>query len=75
MRLDGKGTTTAFPLRNNLNGVTAGSVQVQTPFELGHYIVFDVPEVGAQVGCFLAGVGTSAGPAIVSGRPLDAPCE
>lgn len=75
LRLDGQGTTTAYPLRDNLNGVTAGTVQLQTPFELGHFIVFDVPSTGAQVGCFLAGVGTPAGPAIVSPRALDAACD
>lgn len=75
LRLDGRGTTTAYPLRGNLDGVTAGTVQVQTPFDLGHYVVFDVPSVGAQVGCFLAGVGSPGGPAIVSPRGLDDPCE
>ncbi len=75
LRLDGRGTTTAYPLRGNLDGVTAGTVQVQTPFDLGHYVVFDVPSVGAQVGCFLAGVGNPGGPAIVSPRGLDDPCE
>ena len=75
LRLDGQSTSTAFPLRNNLNGVTAGTIQLQTPFELGHYIVFDVASVGAQVGCFLAGVGTAEGPAIVSPRGLDDPCN
>ncbi len=75
LRLDGRGTTSGFPLRGNLDGVTAGTVQVQTPFDLGHYVVFDVPSVGAQVGCFLAGVGNPGGPAIVSPRGLDDPCE
>lgn len=75
LRLDGRGTTSGFPLRGNLDGVTAGTVQVQTPFDLGHYVVFDVPSVGAQVGCFLAGVGSPGGPAIVSPRGLDDPCE
>ncbi len=75
LRLDGRGTTTGYPLRNNFNGVTAGTVQLQTPFELGHYVVFDVASTGAQVGCFLAGVGTTAGPAIVSPRGLDDACD
>lgn len=75
LRLDGRGTTTAFPLRNNLNGVTAASIQLQTPFELGHFIMFDVPEVGAQVGCFLEKVGSPEGPAIVTPRALDAACD
>lgn len=75
LRLDGRGTTTAYPLRGNLNGVTAGTLQIQTPFDLGHYVVFDVPSVGAQVGCFLAGVGSEKGPAIVSPRGLDDACE
>ena len=75
LRLDGHGTVTTYPLRNNLNGVTAGTVQLQTPFELGHFVMFDVPSMGAQVGCFLQGVGTPAGPAIVSPRGLDDRCE
>jgi hypothetical protein len=75
LRLDGRGTSSAFPLRDNLNGVTAGTVQLQTPFELGHFIVFDVGTVGAQVGCFLEKVGSSEGPAIVTPRALDATCE
>ncbi|MFO0595794.1 MAG: hypothetical protein U0228_10830 [Myxococcaceae bacterium] len=75
LRLDGRGTSQAFPLRNNLNGVTAGTVQLQTPFSLGHYVMFDVPSVGAQVGCFLAGVGSAEGPAIVSARRLDDGCD
>jgi len=75
LRLDGRGTSQAFPLRNNLNGVTAGTVQLQTPFSLGHYVMFDVPSVGAQVGCFLAGVGSAEGPAIVSARGLDDGCD
>lgn len=74
LRLDGRGTTTAFPVKQNLNGVTAGTVQVQTPFELGHYVAFDVDSVRAQVACFVLGVGTPEGPAIVSPRALDAPC-
>lgn len=75
LRLDGRGTTSAYPLRGNLNGVTGGTMQLQMPFELGHYIVFDVASVGAQVGCFLAGVGSTKGPAIVSPRGLDDACE
>ncbi|MGV3623377.1 MAG: hypothetical protein ACO1OB_21335 [Archangium sp.] len=74
LRLDGRGTT-AYPLRSNLNGVTAGSLQIQTPYDLGHYVVFDVPSVGAQVGCFLAGIGSPTGPAIVSPRGLDDACN
>lgn len=75
LRLDGRGTTSAYPLRGNLNGVTAGSLQIQTPYDLGHYVVFDVASVGAQVGCFLAGVGAPNGPAIVSPRGLDDACD
>jgi hypothetical protein len=75
LRLDGHSTVTAYPLRNNLNGVTAGTVQIQTPFELGHFVMFDVPSMGAQVGCFLQGVGGADGPAIVSPRGLDDLCN
>lgn len=75
LRLDGRGTTPTFPLQGNLNGVTAGSVQVQTPFDLGHYIVFDVANVQGQVACFLDAVGLPGGPALVSPRAPDAPCD
>ena len=75
LRLDGQSTSTAFPLRNNLNGVTAGSVQLQTPFELGHFIVFDTTSTQSQVACFLSKVGTAEGPAIVSARGVDDACN
>jgi len=75
LRLDGRGTSSAFPLRNNLNGVTAGTMQIQTPFELGHYIVFDVASIGSQTGCFLERVGSADGPAIVTPRGLDDACD
>ena len=65
----------AFPLRNNLNGVTAGTVQLQTPFELGHFIVFDTTGTQSQVACFLSRVGTPEGPAIVSPRGVDDSCD
>jgi hypothetical protein len=75
LRLDGQSTSTAFPLRNNLNGVTAGSVQLQTPFELGHFIVFDTASTQSQVACFLSKVGTAEGPPIVSARGVDDACN
>jgi hypothetical protein len=75
LRLDGRGTAGAYPLRNNLNGVTAGTVQLETPFELGHYIVFDVATIQGQVACFIQGVGSAEGPAIVSPRQTDAACD
>jgi hypothetical protein len=74
LSLAGKGTQPGYPLSTNLNGVTAGTFQVQTPFDLGHFIVFDVETVQSQVACFVLGVGTSAGPSIVSPRPYSAPC-
>jgi hypothetical protein len=75
LRLAGRDAVATFPLAGNLNGVTAGTTQRQTPFELGHYIMFDVAETAAQVGCFLTGVGGPGGPRLVSSRPLDAPCD
>ncbi len=75
LRLDGRGTTTGFPLRNNLNGVTAATVQLQTPFELGHFVMFDLDGIGSQVGCFLEKVGSAEGPAVVTARALDATCD
>jgi hypothetical protein len=58
-----------------LNGVTAGSVQLQTPFELGHFIVFDTASTQSQVACFLSKVGTAEGPPIVSARGVDDACN
>lgn len=75
LKLAGRDAAAAYPLAGNLNGVTAGTTHWQTPFALGHYVMFDVAETAAQVGCFLAGVGTTAGPRIVSPRALDAPCD
>lgn len=74
LRLDGRGTQPAFPLKGNLNGVTAGSVQLEVPFELGHYVAFDVDGVRSQVACFVLGVGTPAGPGLVAPRGLDDAC-
>jgi hypothetical protein len=50
-------------------------VQREVPYELGHYIAFDVDDIRAQLACFVLGVGTPSGPQIVSPRPLDADCE
>ncbi len=74
LRLDGRETQAAFPLKGNQNGVTAGVVQLAAPFELGHYISFDVAGVSAQVACFVLGVGVGEGPAVVAPRALDAAC-
>jgi hypothetical protein len=74
LRLDGRGTQPDYPLHGNLNGVTAGTVQLRVPFELGHYIVFDVPGVSSQVSCFVLGVGTPAGPSVVAPRGIDDAC-
>ena len=75
LRLDGRGTSNAYPLSGNLNGVTAGTMQVATPYELGHYIVFDVDEVSGQVACFLEQVGQPGGPTLVSPRATSASCD
>ncbi|MBL9038497.1 MAG: hypothetical protein JNG84_08305 [Archangium sp.] len=75
LKLDGRPTQATFPLKKNLNGVTAGVTQLSTPFELGHYVLFDVETMQHQVACFLDGVGTAEGPAIVAPGPLSAPCE
>jgi hypothetical protein len=75
LTLQGRGDFATYPLHNNLNGVTAGTAQYAVPFELGHYIVFDMTTVQSQVACFLSGVGTPAGPSIVSPRGVDDSCE
>ncbi len=75
LTLQGRGALATYPLHNNLNGVTAGTAQYAVPFELGHYIVFDMTSVQSQVACFLAGVGTPEGPSIVSPRGVDDACE
>lgn len=75
LALDGRSTQPAYPLEKNLAGVTAASMHEETPFELGHYIVFDEEPIQAQVRCFVLGVGTPRGPRLVAPRPLDAPCD
>jgi hypothetical protein len=62
LQLAGRPTQTAFPVMGNVNGVTVASSQVDTPFELGHFVVFDRPDVQRQVVCLLDGVGTPDGP-------------
>jgi hypothetical protein len=65
----------SYPLSGNLNNVTAGVVQQAAPFELGHYVVFDTAEAQSQYLCFVQGVGTPAGPRIVSPRGVDDDCD
>lgn len=65
----------SFPIAKNVNGVTVGLSQVQTPFDLGHYVVFDREDVQHQVECFLDGVGTAEGPRIVAPAPRSTPCQ
>jgi hypothetical protein len=65
LSLAGRPTRAAFPVSANVNGVTVASSQVDTPFQLGHFVVFDRTDVQRQVVCFLKGVGTPAGPALV----------
>ena len=73
MALDGR-STVAFPLEKNLNGVTGGVVQYAAPFELGHYVAFDAPDTQQQYTCFIAGVGTAAGPKIAAASGSDTVC-
>lgn len=73
LALAGK-TTVAFPLSNNLNGVTGGVVQYAAPFELGHYVAFDQADTRQQFTCFLLGVGTPAGPKISAASGSDTMC-
>lgn len=75
LTLQGRGAQASYPVRNNLNGVTAGTMQYAVPFDLGHYIVFDMASVQSQVACFLSGVGTAEGPSIVSPRGVDDACN
>ena len=75
LTLAGLPTRAGFPLSKNVNGVTVGSSQVQTPFELGHFVVFDREDVQHQVECFLDGVGTIEGPVIVAPAPRSTPCR
>lgn len=75
LALAGLPTRAAFPIAKNVNGVTVGSSQVQTPFDLGHYVVFDREDVQHQVECFLEGVGTAGGPVIVAPAPRSTPCR
>lgn len=64
----------AFPVSKNLNGVTAAVVQQTTPFELGHYIVFDTERAQSQYLCFVEKVGTADGPTIIAPALVSAPC-
>ncbi len=73
MALAGR-TTVPYPIEKNLNGVTGGIVQYPAPFELGHYVAFDMPEVQQQYTCFLLGVGTAAGPKIAAASGSDTVC-
>ncbi len=75
LKLDGRPTGAAYPLAKNVNGVTVGLSQVEVPFELGHYVVFDRPDVQHQVTCFLTGVGSDEGPTVVAPGPADSPCQ
>lgn len=74
LRLDGRQTQPAYPLTKNQNGVTAGTVHLAVPFELGHYVAFDMAGVSSQIACFVLGVGSAQGPSIVAPRGLDDAC-
>lgn len=63
-----------YPVAKNLSGVTAGVVQGASPFELGHYVVFEQDTFRAQYTCFLQSVGSSGGARISAPGPLDGPC-
>ncbi len=69
LALDGRPVAT-YPLSGNLNGVTAGVVQYMTPFELGHFVAFDVSQARHQYLCFVQSVGAS----IVAPETDDQPC-
>lgn len=75
LALAGLPVRAAFPISGNVNGVTVGGSQSKTPFDLGHYVVFDREDVQHQVECFLGGVGTAAGPRVVAPAPRATPCE
>ncbi|MBL8920538.1 MAG: hypothetical protein JNJ54_16865 [Myxococcaceae bacterium] len=75
LALAGLPVRAAFPIGGNVNGVTVGGSQSQTPFDLGHYVVFDREDVQHQVECFLGGVGTPSGPRVVAPAPRTTPCH
>ncbi len=58
-----------------VNGVTGGVVHHTSPFELGHYIVFNDPGPQSQYLCFVEGVGTPAGPRIVAPHDPATACD
>lgn len=64
----------AYPLSNNVNGVTGGVVQYAAPFDLGHYVAFDQADTRQQFTCFLLGVGTPGGPKISAAGGSDTTC-
>ncbi len=73
LALDGR-TSQPYPLKNNLNGVTAGVAMYAVPYDLGHYVAFDREDTRTQYTCFVAGVGTDAGPHISPLAAVDAGC-
>jgi hypothetical protein len=71
LELAGRPVRATYPVSATVNGVTVAGSQVDTPFELGHFVVFDRPDVQRQVECFLLGVGTPDGPTL---RAPDVSC-
>ena len=50
-------------------------MQYATPFELGHFVAFDMSEARHQYLCFVQGIGTAAGPSIIAPAPDTAECQ
>jgi hypothetical protein len=62
-----------YPVMNNVNGKTAASIAYQVPFELGHYVAFDLESTRSQYTCFLQSVGPT-GARLSAAQSLDDPC-
>lgn len=62
-----------YPVEKNVGGVTVASAQYMVPYNLGHYVLFDLDEGRHQYTCFLATA--AAGSAKLGApAPFDAPC-
>jgi hypothetical protein len=73
LKLAGRALGT-YPLKGNLNGAAAGVVQGASPFELGHFVVFEQDPFRAQYTCFLQSVGSAGGARISAPGALSAEC-
>ena len=63
-----------YPLSKNLNGRVSGVVEYESPYSLGHYVMFNQEGARYQLTCFIKSVGSPEGAVIPEARGLDDPC-